>query len=435
LDTSNKVVGAQFIEPAGSMNGIPTVVCSSPIYGRYRLEIRRLEDLAKRWQKSLVNFLRDMVRIPSLSGREEKIARRAKAEMERAGFDEVFIDGIGNVVGRIGSGRVRILYDAHMDTVDIGDRKSWKHDPFAAEHKGGTIYGRGACDDKAGVASSIYGGKLILALGLKGDYTLYIVASVEEESAGGRGIEYLLAEDRLKPHFVVLAEPSSLNIIRGHKGRVGLKISVRGKSAHAGTPWKGINAIYRMAPLIQKIEKLNSRLPSSPLLGKGTISVTKIDCEKASLNAIPDNCTIYLDRRTNDQETLQSVKRELRTLMGRGAKLEILQKFFPAWELPRRHPLVASSIEAYKTLFGSNPKILLWPFCSNGSYTMGEKDIPTIIFGPGEERFAHSANEQVKVEHLVKAAMFYALLPGIIVKRWSKSQNIAPSGLSGQAKK
>ncbi|MCJ7645418.1 YgeY family selenium metabolism-linked hydrolase [bacterium] len=385
------------------------------------MEVERLKQLTREHQKGLVNFLRDMVRIPSLSGQEGKIARRIKEEMERAGFDEVFIDGIGNVVGRIGSGRVRILYDAHMDTVDIGDRKNWRRDPFGAEYKGGIIYGRGACDDKAGVASAIYGGKLIVTLGLREDYTLYITASVEEESAGGKGIEYLIAEDRLKPHFVVLAEPTSLNIIRGHKGRVGLKISLRGKSAHAGTPWKGINAIYRMAPLVQKIEKLNSRLPSFPPLGRGTVTVTKIDCEKASLNAIPDNCTIYLDRRTNTRESKESVKRELTTLMGKGGKLEILQKLFTAWELPRKHPLVVSCSETYNALFKNNPKILLWPFCSNGSYTMGGKGIPTIVFGPGEERFAHSANEQVKVEHLIKAAMFYAMLPGILSKGCRKT--------------
>ncbi len=386
------------------------------------MEVKRLRQLARDSQKSLVNFLRDIVRIPSLSGQENKVALRVKEEMERAGFDEVFIDGIGNVIGRIGSGKVRILYDAHMDTVDIGDRKNWKHDPFGAEYKSGTIYGRGACDDKAGVASAVYGGKLMAALGLGGDCTLYVACSVEEESAGGKGIEYLIEENRLKPHFVVLAEPSSLNIIRGHKGRVGLKISMRGKSAHAGIPWKGINAIYRMAPLIQKIERLNNRLPSAPPLGKGTITVTKIDCEKASLNAIPDNCTIYLDRRTNTKESEQSVKRELRTLlMGKGGKLEILQKFFTAWELPRQHPLVISCVETYKALFKKNPKIFLWPFCSNGSYTMGEKGIPTIVFGPGEERFAHSADEQVKVEQLVQAAMFYAVLPGIIAKRHRKT--------------
>jgi len=385
------------------------------------MEIKRLKKLANDNRKGLVNFLRDMVQIPSLSGQEEKIARRVKEEMEAAEFDEVFTDGIGNVVGRIGSGKIRILYDAHMDTVDIGDRESWSRDPFGAEYKGGIIYGRGVCDDKAGVAATIYGGKLTVTLGLRGDYTLYISASVEEESAGGKGIEYLITEDRLNPHFVVLAEPSSLNIIRGHKGRVGIRISLRGKPAHAGTPWKGINAIYRMAPLIQKIEKLNRRLPSSPPLGKGTIAVTKIECEKASLNVIPDNCIIYLDRRTNNRETENSVKRELRILMGRSGKLEILQKFFTAWELPRQHPLVVSSVETYKAIFKTSPKILLWPFCSNGSYTMGEKEIPTIIFGPGEEKFTHSANEQVKVEHLIKAAMFYAMLPGIISKRCSRT--------------
>jgi len=385
------------------------------------LKIERLRRLANDNRKSLVNFLRDMVKIPSLSGGENKMALRVKREMERIGFDEVFIDGVGNVIGRIGSGKVRILYDAHMDTVDIGDRKNWKHDPFAAEYRSGTIYGRGACDDKAGVASAIYGGKLMAALGPTGDYTLYVACSVEEESAGGKGIEYLIRKDRIRPHFVILAEPSSLNIIRGHKGRVGLKISMRGKSAHAGTPWKGENAIYKMAPLIQKIERLNSKLPSAPPLGKGTVAITKIDCEKASLNAVPDNCTVYLDRRTNTKESEQGVKRELRTVIGKGGKLEILQKFFTAWELPREHPLVVCCVETYKSLFTSNPKVLLWPFCSNGSYTMGEKGIPTVVFGPGEERFAHSADEQVEVDQLVRAAMFYATLPGIIAKRYKKT--------------
>jgi len=385
------------------------------------LKVERLRQLARDNQKRLVNFLRDMVRIPSLSGGENKVALCVKKEMESTGFDEVFIDGVGNVIGRIGSGKVRILYDAHMDTVDIGDRKNWKHDPFGAEYKSGIIYGRGACDDKAGVASAIYGGKLMAALGHTGDYTLYVACSVEEESAGGKGIEYLIKKDRIKPHFVILAEPSSLNVIRGHKGRVGLKISLKGKSAHAGTPWKGENAIYKMAPLIQKIERLNSKLPSALPLGKGTVTVTRIDCEKASLNAIPDNCAIYLDRRTNTKESEQSVKRELRTVIGKGGKLEILQKFFTAWELPRKHPLVVCCVETYQVLFKKNPKILLWPFCSNGSYTMGEKGIPTIVFGPGEERFAHSADEQVNVEQLVKAAMFYAMLPGIIAKRHRKT--------------
>ncbi|MFB0526839.1 MAG: YgeY family selenium metabolism-linked hydrolase [bacterium] len=383
--------------------------------------MERLRQLARDNQKRLVNFLRDMVRIPSLSGRENKIGIRVKKEMEKAGFGEVFSDGIGNVIGRIGSGKVRILYDAHMDTVDIGDRKNWKYDPFGAEYKSGTVYGRGACDDKAGVASAVYGGKLMVALGLRGDYTLYVACSVEEESAGGKGIEYLIREDRIKPHFVILAEPSSLNIIRGHKGRVGLKISVSGKSAHAGTPWKGKNAIYEMAPLIQKIERLNNRLPSAPPLGKGTITVTRIDCEKASLNAIPDNCTIYLDRRTNTKESEQGVKRELKAIIGKSVKLEILQKFFTAWELSQEHPLVVSCVESYKALFKKKPKILLWPFCSNGSYTMGEKGIPTVVFGPGEERFAHSTDEQVKVEQLVQAAMFYAVLPGIIAKTYKKT--------------
>jgi len=381
------------------------------------LEVKKLEQLARKDQKGLVNFLREMVRIPSLSGQEAKVARRVKEEMVNAGFDEVFIDGIGNVVGRIGSGKVRILYDAHIDTVDIGDRKSWSHDPFGAEYKGGIVYGRGACDDKAGVASAIYGGKLIVDVGLRADYTLFVSASVQEESAGGKGIEYLITKDRIRPDFIVLAEPTSLNIIRGHKGRVGIKISLRGKSAHAGTPGKGINAIYRMAPLIQKIEKLNRKLPSSPPLGKGTITVTKIECEKASLNAIPDNCSVYIDRRTNTEETEESVKSGLRTIIGKAGKLEILQKFFRAWELPRTHPLVVSSIESYAALFDKKPKIVLWPFCSNGSYTVGERKIPTIILGPGEEKFAHSAGEQVKVEHLTRASMFYALLPGILAKR------------------
>ncbi len=376
---------------------------------------------AQSYRKELIGFLREIIAIPSPSGEEERIAKRIAREMKRVGFDEVFTDKLGSVVGKIGKGRIKILYDAHVDTVDIGDRNKWSFDPYKGKYEKGFIYGRGACDDKGCVASILYGGRLIKELGLEGDYTLYFTASVREEIHEGLALSQIIEKRKIRPDYVLIGEPSNLNIGYGHKGRIELKITTKGKSCHAATPERGKNAIYGMAPIISRIERLNKKLKAKEPLGKGMIAVTKIETENTSLNTVPDDCAIYLDRRTTLGETKGRVIKELKSLLGGSrAKVEVLkhengdERYYPAWILKEDHPLILAGIETYKTLFGKKPKIKTWPFCTNGSYTMGMKGIPTMGFGPGDPKYAHSIDEKIEADDLAPAVSFYALFPSIL---------------------
>ena len=376
---------------------------------------------AEKHRKELIKFLREIIAIPSPSGKEEKVARRVSQEMRRTGFDEVFIDELGSVVGRVGKGKVKILYDAHIDTVDIGDRNKWSFDPFRGRYEKGIIYGRGACDDKCCVASMLYGGKLIKELGLEGDYTLYFSASVREEVHEGLALSHIIEKIRIRPDYVLIGEPSNLNIGYGHKGRIELKITTKGRSCHAATPEKGKNAIYNMVPIISKVERLNKKLKVREPLGKGMITVTRVETGNTSLNTVPDDCTIYLDRRTTLGETKEKAIKELKSILGNAkARIEVLkhengdEKYYPEWILDEDHPLILAGIETCKILFGKKPTIRTWPFCTNGSYTMGMKRIPTMGFGPGDPRYAHSLDEKIETDDLVPAAAFYTLFPSVL---------------------
>ena len=165
-------------------------------------------------ERSVAQFLRDLIAIKSLSSQEEQVIARIKLEMERCGYDEVTIDPMGNIIGRIGKGKRVIALDAHVDTVDVGNPANWTIDPFKGAEKDGIIYGRGACDMKGALASIVYGGKLIKDLGLEDEYTLYVVGSVQEEDCDGLCWQYIIKEDKIRPEIVVIAEPTKLRMAR-----------------------------------------------------------------------------------------------------------------------------------------------------------------------------------------------------------------------------
>lgn len=372
------------------------------------------------YRDDILKFLKDIISIKSLSTLEKDVGIRVAEEMKMLGYDSVSIDGLGSVIGRIGSGRKKILYDAHTDTVGIADIKQWRTDPFKAVYRNGMVYGRGACDDKGCVAAMVYAGGLLKKAGLLGDFTLYVTASVQEEIAEGHGIDYLLKHISFKPDAVIIGEPSNLKIIRGHKGRAEIKMTMKGKACHASIPDKGENAIYRMMPLISKIAALNKTYKKTSELGAPVISVTQIETRNASLNTVPDNCSIYIDRRTIERETKKGITSELRTACGKEVNIDYLKKIFNAWILPEKHCLVTSAVDAYKQIFQTDPAVELWPFCTNGSFTMGARRFPTIGFGPGEESFCHVANERISFSEVLKAIEFYSIFPLTFAQRTVK---------------
>jgi len=392
------------------------------------IDFRKIQDLSKRYEMDMVRFLRDMIRIPSPSSQEKRVVDRVAEEMKKVGFDEVQIDPFGNVIGRIGYGKRTIAYDAHVDTVGIGNPDTWDFDPYEGKYENGIVYGRGASDQEGGMAAMVYAGKMMKELGLNKDCSCYFVGSIMEEDCDGLCWQYILREGILRPEVVIITEPTNLNIYRGHRGRMEIQITVDGRSCHASAPERGDNAIYKMMPIVAEIEKLNERLRHDDFLGKGTIAVTEISSVSPSFNAIADRCTISLDRRLTAGETKASSVEELQRVLdtqGVAGKIEVLQyktptyrgveypveKYFPTWVFPEEHPIIQQAAATYRSLFNREPLIDKWTFSTNGIATAGIFSIPTFGFGPANEIYAHSNQDQCPSEHLVKAAAFYCAFP------------------------
>jgi putative selenium metabolism hydrolase len=388
---------------------------------------------ARRHERAIVGFLRDLIATKSLSSQEGDVIRRIEREMAACGYDEVRVDAMGNILGRIGSGPRVLALDAHVDTVDVGNAANWTVDPFEGDERDGIVYGRGACDMKGALASIVYGGRIIKELGLERDCTVWVVGSVQEEDCDGLCWQYILNEDGLRPEAVVIAEPTNLSVYRGHRGRMEIEVHTRGVSCHGSAPERGVNAIYRMAPIVADIERLNDRLSGEPFLGKGTVTIAEIRSTSPSLCAVADSATIHLDRRLAATDTLESAVAEIRSLpsvAAADAEVVVLdyavpswrglayptKKYYPTWLLAEDHPLLTAGTAAYERLFGERPQVGRWVFSTNGVAVMGMHRIPCIGFGPGNEVFAHMATEQIPVEHLVKAAAWYAAFPGVYTK-------------------
>ena len=368
----------------------------------------------------------DLVRTPSFSCKEKDVIEVIKDKMLREGFDEVKIDGLGNVIGRIGSGKRIIAFDAHIDTVYAGDMSLWDFDPFTPKIEDRQVWGRGTVDQKGGMASMVYAGKIIKELGLEKDFTLLFTGTVMEEDCDGLCWQYLINEEKIKPELVVITEPTNMNIYRGHRGRMEILVSVKGLSCHGSAPERGDNAIYKISKIALEIEKLNERLISDDFLGKGTVCVTQVFFSSPSQCAVPDAASIQLDRRLTYGETKESaiaeVKEAAKIAGYPDAEVIVLEyeetaytglvypteKYFPTWKTPEDSEFVKGAVTAYKELFSKSPVVDKWTFSTNGVAIAGMHGIPCIGFGPGNEVMAHFPNEHTPVEHLSKASAFYA---------------------------
>ena len=382
---------------------------------------------AEKNTRACSDYLRELIAIPSTSCNENEVIERIKKEMLEIGYDEVTIDPMGNILGRIGNGKKVVAFDAHVDTVDVGNPQLWDFDPFEGKEENGIIYGRGASDMKAGMAAITYAGKILKQIGVPEDVTVYVVGSVQEEDCDGLCWQYIVNEDKLRPDLVVITEPTNLNIYRGHRGRMEIEVETVGLSCHGSAPERGVNAIYKMAPIVMDIEKLNERLHYDDFLGKGTVTISEIRSTSPSLCAVADSATIHLDRRLTAGETEETALDEIRNLPSfrkSQARLRVLEydtpsytglryptkKYYPTWKFEEDHPAVQVAVKAYQRIFNGQPKIDKWTFSTNGVATAGMFGIPTIGFGPANEVYAHSPQDQCPMEHLTKAMMFYAAL-------------------------
>ncbi|MFC2037144.1 YgeY family selenium metabolism-linked hydrolase [Chloroflexota bacterium] len=378
--------------------------------------------------EAMATFLQELVRIPSLSSHEEAVAIRLAEEMRRVGFAEVRTDRIGNVIGRVGSGRgPRLVLNGHMDTVDVGELARWPHPPYEGVIEDGILHGRGACDMKGGLAAMVYGVKALLDAGIELAGDLYLVGVVQEEPCEGLAMRVLIEEEGLLPDYVVLGEPSNLQVRVGHRGRVELQVEVQGRAAHAASPSLGTNAVHNAARLIFGLELLAARLATDPLLGQGTLAITEIASQAASRNAVPDCCKFYIDRRLTLGETERKALAEIQNIINTeelDAEVTVTQyqttsyagypcrarNSFPAWVMPEDHPLVQTTVRSVRETLGYRPRLGRWTFSTDGTYTAGVANIPTVGFGPGEERYVHTLDEQIRLNDVADAARVYASL-------------------------
>jgi len=383
---------------------------------------------ARYYESETVRYLLDMVRIPAFSTQEKEVVEYILGEMQKAGFDEAFIDPLGNVIGRIGQGKRVIAFDAHIDTVYPGDLKLWEFDPFDAHVKDGMVWGRGSVDQEGGMASMLTAARIIKDLNLNHKFTIWFTGTVMEEDCDGLCWQYIIREDKIKPELVVITEPTNMNIYRGHRGRMEMQVHVKGLSCHGSAPERGVNAIYKISRIALEIEKLHERLRHDEFLGKGSVCVTEVYFTGPSQCAVPDSARIHLDRRLTWGETKDSAVAEVReacSLAGEPeAEIEVLtyseaaftglvyptEKYFPTWVTPPDSPWLQAAVSAYQNTLKRPPKVDKWTFSTNGVAICGMHSIPCIGLGPGNEIYAHAPNEASPIEHLTEAAAFYAAL-------------------------
>ena len=397
------------------------------------MDFNAIKKAAEGYEKDMTKFLRDLVAIPGESCGEEGVIKRIEKEMKDLGFDKVEIDPMGNVLGYMGTGKTLIAYDAHIDTVGLGELSNWKFDPYEGYENDTEIGGRGTSDQLGGIVSATYGAKIMKDLGLLSDkYTVLVTGTVQEEDCDGLCWQYIVNEDKVRPEFVVITEPTDGNIYRGQRGRMEIRVEVKGISCHGSAPERGDNAIYKMADIVKEVQALNDKLHYDPFLGKGTLAVSQSFYNSPSRCAVADMAAISIDRRLTDGETWEMALEEIRALPSvqkYGAVVSMYKYdspswtnlvyptecYFPTWVIPAEHPATLAMVESFKGMYGE-PVVDKWTFSTNGVSIMGRYGIPCIGFGPGKEAQAHAPNEITWKADLVKCAAVYAALPTIYCK-------------------
>jgi putative selenium metabolism hydrolase len=401
------------------------------------IDFSKVYQKAETYKPAISRFLRDMIAIPSESRQEAKVIQRIKAEMETVGFDRVDIDPMGNVLGYIGSGSHLIAMDAHVDTVGVGDPDQWEYDPYQGYEDDEIIVGRGASDQEGGMAAMVYAGKIIKDLHLEDDYTFLVTGTIQEEDCDGLCWQYIINEDNIRPEFVVSTEPTSCRVYRGQRGRMEIKVATSGVSCHGSAPERGDNAIFKMAPILNELKVLHTRLKEDDFLGKGSLTVSEIFFSSPSRCAVADGCAISIDRRLTAGETgayaLQQI-RDLPAVKEVEAQVSMYNydqpsytglvyptdSYFPAWTLEEDHPACQTLVAGYKRLFGKDPIVDKWTFSTNGVAITGMSGIPCIGFGPGHENQAHAPNEKTWKSELVQSAAIYAIIPATYVQKFAR---------------
>ena len=384
--------------------------------------------LNKEQEQTVVRLCQELVKQRSYSGEEQGVVKVLKENMEQMGFDSVTVDKYGNIIGCIKGNRPgpKILFDGHIDTVPVQDAGKWEHDPFAAEIVDDKIYGRGTSDMKGAVAAmTCAAANFAAATGKDFAGEIYVAGVVHEECFEGVAARAISAA--VHPDYVVIGEASQLNLKIGQRGRAEIVVETFGKPCHSANPEKGINAVYKMAKVIEAIRTLEPT--HHPVLGDGILELTDIkSAPYPGASVVPEYCRATYDRRLLVGETKESVLAPINALldklMAEDPQLKVKasyavgrekchtgneiegERFFPGWLYDEKDEFVQAVYGELKAV-GYDPSITQYNFCTNGSHYAGEAGIKTFGLGPSRENLAHTINEYIEIDQLVKVCDCY----------------------------
>jgi succinyl-diaminopimelate desuccinylase len=308
-----------------------------------------------------------------------------------------------------------LVLNGHMDTVPVDDRSRWTHDPFGGTVENGFLYGRGACDMKAGLAVQI---GVVRALArhrdsLHGSLVLHFAAGEERGEPGTLS----LLEAGFRGDYGIVTEPTELNISVATRGAAFIRIVIKGRSIHASRAQDGINPIYKLSPVLAAIERYDQELSAKPhpLLPGGSITPTVVN-GGVKENAVADFCELLLDRRLLPSEEAERELDELRR------RLDPIRQQDPEFEYELSHfvpPLDGAEIEADSELvtlvtraaeqtLGSTPAVYGSPYGSDVRNLVRDAGIEALTFGPGSILDTHCLDERVELRQVRDAALVIA---------------------------
>lgn len=384
--------------------------------------------LNKEREEKVIALCQELIKAQSYSGQEDKVVEALKRNFEAMGFDDVIVDGYGNIIGHIKGNKPgkKVLFDGHIDTVPVTNSDEWMYPPFGAEIHDGKIYGRGTSDMKGAVSAMVCAAANFAAdcnKDFAGD--IYVAGVVHEECF--EGVAARAISERVNPDYVVIGEASQLNIKIGQRGRGEIVIETFGKPCHSANPEKGINAVYKMAQVIEAIRTLKPT--HHEVLGDGILELTDIKSSPyPGASVVPEYCRATYDRRLLVGETKESVlapiKELLEEMMKKDPQLKVKasyavgkemcytgneiegERFFPGWLFEENEDFVQDVYKELKDM-GYDPTITQYNFCTNGSHYAGEANIKTLGIGPSKENLAHTVNEYIEIEQLTSVTECY----------------------------
>jgi succinyl-diaminopimelate desuccinylase len=368
-----------------------------------------------------VALTRTLLRFDTINppGQEHDCAHHAGRLLEEWGFRVQYHEyesGRTSVVARADGtdGKAPLCLTGHIDTVALGSSR-WSKDPLSGDTDGDRLYGRGSSDMKAGVAAILLAVRTF-ASRLAGTPGVVVVLTAAEEG-GCIGSQHLARTQLLgKAGAMIVGEPTSNEPYIGHKGSVKFHARFKGVSAHGSMPHLGVNAIYKAAHAVAKLESFDFAATPHPLMGAPTMNVGTMS-GGSGVNMVPDTATLGVDIRTVPGMDHAALLERLRKVLGADAEMEVFSDLPPVWTAPQNE-WIERVFEVCRSQLGTRPEAKTATYMTDAANLLKVyAGAPTVVLGPGEPQMAHQTDEWCSMERIRQSVALYEAL----IKDWCKA--------------